>query len=109
MMLLVACILFRPIPTVRAEADADTHHAKKKTVTMLTPPSNFYPVYIADPVRPQSAIKLFYFPDSEIPDVGPGRLSLYRIAAEAGTGRSVMGEFFFRDETNVGIGWYFDF
>jgi hypothetical protein len=77
MMLLAACLLLCPISTVRAEADADTDHAQKKTITMLTPPSNFYPVYIADPVRPQSAIKLLYFPNSEISDAGPGRLSLH--------------------------------
>jgi hypothetical protein len=33
----------------------------------------------------------------------------YRLALEAGTGRSVLGEFSFEDETWVGVGWYFDF
>ena len=76
-MVLVACVFLLPFPSVWADPDADTHDAPKKTITMLTPPSNFYPVYIADPVRPQSAIKLLYFPDSEIPAVGVGRLSLH--------------------------------
>jgi hypothetical protein len=35
--------------------------------------------------------------------------SRYRLAVEAGTGQSVLGEFSFEDETWVGIGWYFDF
>ena len=65
---LVVCVLLFLVPPVRAEAE---------TIAMLTPPSIFYPVYIADPVRPQSAIKLLYFPSSEIPEVGPGRLSLH--------------------------------
>jgi hypothetical protein len=213
-MILVACLLLLPDPRVWAEVDAGPNGAQDKTITMLMPPSNFYPEYIADPVRPQSAVKLIYFPDSEIPDVGVGRIGLhlggrfglvrwhpedepdrgvqldfeagflsqvyldggysyileefqeawrlqagvqylgvrrfwsermtwyaaldlqsfqenqwqlrstaqlglilptgrgtsrYRIAVEAGTGRSVMGEFFFRDETYIDIGWYFDF
>ena len=37
---------------------------------------------------------------------GTGR---YRFAVELVHGRSVMGEFAFRDETSVGVGWYFDF
>lgn len=35
--------------------------------------------------------------------------SRYRFAFELIHGRSAMGEFAFRDETSVGVGWYFDF
>jgi hypothetical protein len=35
--------------------------------------------------------------------------SRYRVAIEAGTGRTALGEFFFREESYIGIGWYFDF
>jgi hypothetical protein len=76
-MVLGVCVLLLPISQVWGEADADTHETQKKTITMLTPPSNFYPEYIADPVRPQFAVKILYFPDSEIPDVGVGRVSLH--------------------------------
>jgi len=35
--------------------------------------------------------------------------SRFRLAIEVGTGRTVLGEFSFHDETYVGVGWYFDF
>jgi hypothetical protein len=35
--------------------------------------------------------------------------SRFRLAIEVGSGRSVLGEFSFHDETYVGVGWYFDF
>lgn len=37
---------------------------------------------------------------------GTGR---YRIALEIAHGRSVLGEFYLRDETFIALGWYFDF
>jgi len=35
--------------------------------------------------------------------------SRFRLAIEVGTGRTVLGEFSFHDETYVGVGWYYDF
>lgn len=35
--------------------------------------------------------------------------SRYRLALEAGTGPSTLGEFSFEDETWIGVGWHFDF
>lgn len=41
------------------------------------PAPNFYPQYIADPLRPQSALKILSVVDSEIPDTGSGRFGLH--------------------------------
>ena len=40
--------------------------------------------------------------------VGP-RSSVFRVAIEAGLGRSILGQFAQYDENWVGIGWYYDF
>jgi len=37
------------------------------------------------------------------------RSSVYRVALEYGTGRSVMGQFLWEKETWFAIGWYYDF
>jgi acyl-CoA synthetase (AMP-forming)/AMP-acid ligase II len=37
------------------------------------------------------------------------RSSVHRLAVELGTGRSVMSQFLWQDETWLGIGWYYDF
>jgi hypothetical protein len=34
---------------------------------------------------------------------------VHRVVLEFGTGRSVMGQFLWEDETWLGIGWYYDF
>lgn len=123
-MVLVLCVLFFPSLRVWGEADAGAHDTQKKTITTLTPPSAFYSVYIADPVRPQSAVKLLYFPDSEIPDVGVGRVSVHlggrfglvRWHPEDGPERGLQldfeGGFFAQFDLEGGldnIGWDFDF
>jgi len=40
------------------------------------PEAGFYPLYIADPLRPQSALMLIWVPSSEIPETGHARFSL---------------------------------
>jgi len=74
--------------------EAAVHEGSGRTIEWM-PAADFYPQYIADPLRPQSALKILYMVD--------------RFAFELVRGRSVMGEFAFRDETSVGVGWFFDF
>jgi Protein of unknown function (DUF1207) len=40
------------------------------------PEAGFYPLYIADPIRPQSALMVVRVPSSEIPDTGAARFVL---------------------------------
>jgi hypothetical protein len=40
------------------------------------PEAGFYPLYIADPLRPQSAVMVIWVPNSDIPETGNGRFSL---------------------------------
>lgn len=61
------------------EADAtpgDSPSEVRHNVMMLIPPSNFYPEYIADPMRAQSAITFLYIDHSEIPNTGNTRFCL---------------------------------
>jgi len=46
------------------------------TVWEFLPEAGFYPPYIADPIRPQSALMLIGVPSSDIPETGHGRFSL---------------------------------
>ncbi len=41
------------------------------------PDAEFYPQYTADPLRPQSALKVVAVTDSEIPETGSGRFALH--------------------------------
>jgi hypothetical protein len=40
------------------------------------PEAGFYPLYIADPLRPQAALLVAWLPSSEIPETGGGRFAL---------------------------------
>jgi hypothetical protein len=50
--------------------------AKKKKVGVWFPPSDFYPRYIADPLRPQNALTIQWLSDTEIPETGAFRFGL---------------------------------
>ena len=49
---------------------------KKKKVGVWFPANDFYPAYIADPLRPQNALTLQWLSDTEIPEVGAHRFGL---------------------------------
>jgi len=49
---------------------------KKKKVGVWFPPADFYPRYIADPLRPQSALTIQWLADTEIPETGAFRFGL---------------------------------
>jgi hypothetical protein len=70
-------------------------------VFRAAPPANFYPHYIADPIRAQSAMILLGNVDSEIPDSGDARFGL-RLG-----GRFAMFRVHPRDDPDVG--WQLDF
>ena len=49
---------------------------KRKIVGVWFPANDFYPRYIADPLRPQNALMFQWLADTEIPDIGDFRSSL---------------------------------
>jgi hypothetical protein len=67
----------------------------------LAPPADFYPQYIADPIRAQSALLVARISDSEIPETGDGRFIL-RLG-----GRFAM--FRVHPTDNPDVGWQLDF
>jgi hypothetical protein len=56
--------------------DASDVAAGNPGVTEFFPEAGFYPLYIADPLRSQSALMAIRVPTSEIPDAGATRLAL---------------------------------
>ena len=62
--------------TVAADDDPTDTPEKKKTVGEWFPPSNLYPRYIADPIRPQNALTLQWLADTEVPETSSGRFGL---------------------------------
>ena len=67
--------LFNPTATVGAEEVA-ANVGSGRTVEW-TPAADFYPQYIADPLRTQSALKILYMADSEIGETSSSRFGLH--------------------------------
>jgi len=68
-------ILFVPVTQTHA-ADEEPPDALEKPRGMWFPPNDFYPRYIADPLRPQNALTLLWLADTEIPGTGDSRFGL---------------------------------
>jgi hypothetical protein len=49
---------------------------KPKKVGIWFPPNDFYPLYVADPLRPQNALTIQWLPHTEIPETSAGRFGL---------------------------------
>ena len=85
-LLLISSLL--SVPTaIAAEEDLTDTPEKKKKVRVWFPPSNLYPRYIADSIRPQNALTLQWLADTEIPETGSGRFGL-RLGGSLGITRS---------------------
>jgi len=63
-------------PAYAADKNPAGTPEKKKKVRVWLPPSDFYPRYIADPLRPQNALTMLWLSDTEIPETGGGRFGL---------------------------------
>jgi len=83
------------------EAAAAESPSESGWVFQLVPPANFYPQYIADPIRAQSALTFLAVVDSEIPETGGGRFGL-RLG-----GRFPL--FRFHPAGRPNVGWQLDF
>lgn len=64
-------------PAFCLDADEVTTQENVAWTIRWMPAANFYPQYITDPLRPQSALKILSMVDSEIPDTGSGRFELH--------------------------------
>jgi hypothetical protein len=67
------------LTALAADVDAGNTAEQKETGLRVEwlPEAEFYPQYIADPLRPQSALKILYLADSEIPETGSSRFGLH--------------------------------
>jgi hypothetical protein len=61
-------------PVLAADGEEAADHDPK--TGMWFPANDFYPRYIADPLRPQNALTLQWLPDTEVPDTFSGRFGL---------------------------------
>ena len=65
------------VPQARASDDESPDETvKKKKVGVWFPSSDFYPRYIADPLRPQNVLTLQWLADTEVPETGDFRFGL---------------------------------
>jgi len=59
-----------------ADEEPEEPAKKKKKVGVWFPAADFYPRYIADPLRPQNALTLQWLSDTEVPETGAQRFGL---------------------------------
>lgn len=72
----IATLVLGLVPFLAAAEDGLSVPDTARRVTVWMPASNFYPQYIADPLRPQSAITIMWMADSDIPESRGSRFSL---------------------------------
>jgi len=97
----LAGICLAASPSFADDPPASPDPAPAAKVWEFLPEAGFYPLYIADPLRPQSALMLIWVPSSDIPETGNGRFALhlggqYPIVA-------------FHPDGNPDLGWQLDF
>ncbi len=63
-------------PAGASDQDSEDDGEKKKKGRIWFPANDFYPSYIADPLRPQNALTLQWLSDTEIPETGAQRFGL---------------------------------
>jgi hypothetical protein len=117
--LLVAAVLLGAFP-LGAQRSGATEERAERFVFSAFPDSDLYPDYIADPLRPQSALMIASVLDSEIPDSGNGRyvlrlggnFSLFRVHPAGEPNRGLQLDFkggffghFDVDHSLDNIGW----
>ena len=67
---------FFVVPAATAADKEEDQPKKKKKIGVWFPANDFYPGYIADPLRPQNALTLQWLSDTEIPEIGAHRFGL---------------------------------
>ena len=98
--LLISFLFPVPLASAADEDPTDTPEKKKK-VGVWFPPADFYPRYIADPIRPQNALSIQWIADTEIPETGAARFGL-RLGGSLGITR-------LHPEGRPDIGWQLSF
>jgi len=61
---------------IASDEEQEATAEKKKKVGVWFPSNDFYPGYIADPLRPQNALTMQWLSDTEIPETGARRFGL---------------------------------
>jgi len=96
----VLCFLLAPAAVALGQ-EASGDDAKTKKVGIWFPSSDFYPRYIADPLRPQNALTIQWLSDTEIPETGAWRFGL-RLGGSFGIRR-------WHPEDDPSVGWQLSF
>lgn len=100
-LMLAGILCFTVTPPLACCAEAQTSNTATRNATVwLAPPTEFYPQYIADPRRAQSALMVLKFSDSEIPNAGTSR-TVTRLGGRYSLAR-------FHPKNNPHIGWQID-
>jgi hypothetical protein len=73
---LLLVFLFSSSAAIAADQDKADADDKKKKVGIWFPANDFYPLYIADPLRPQNALTIQWLSDTELPETGAQRFGL---------------------------------
>jgi hypothetical protein len=82
-------------------SDSPQEASDPRTAFVLAPPADFYPQYVADPLRSQSAVVVAHAPSTEIPDSGNPRV-IVRLGGRFGLVR-------WHPEGEPERGWQIDF
>lgn len=72
----VLCIAALANPIFAAADDDHPDVSAAQRNGMWFPANDFYPRYIADPLRPQNALTIQWLPETEVPDTTAGRFGL---------------------------------
>lgn len=75
-LVILLVFLFLSSAAIAADQDDADADGKKKKVGVWFPANDFYPRYIADPLRSQNALSLQWLSDTEIPETGAQRFGL---------------------------------
>ena len=95
----VALFLFSPLASAHEDEEAEPENQKKTGIWF--PPNDFYPRYVADPLRPQNALTIQWLAHTEIPDTTAGRFGL----RTGGT----LGIYRWHPEGDTDLGWQLSF
>ena len=96
----ILCCLLAAVPIAGAQEE-ETAAPEPTVLGGWFPQSDFYPRYIADPLRPQNVLSLQWVADTEIPETGVGRFGL-RLGGTLGIYR-------WSRPDRPGLGWQLNF
>jgi len=71
-----ACVTLISLSPATAQEEKPEEDPLHKETGFWFPPNDFYPRYVADPLRPQNALTIQWLPHTEVPDTNAARFGL---------------------------------